>query len=124
MEPPNQAERVALLLAFGHEWQSPDGQQHRIYIDNLADIYGLKTETNENGYITSATIDGLPIPNAQAFYLQKTLQKGKLYYDFADEGIYGKDVQNIFDELMQKLIQRMANLATQQQSVNQNTSTK
>lgn len=69
------------LKMLGNEWRA--GDKHRIYINNLDELYGLKVQRYKTGNISGASLDGEPLSNTKAQKLMTQLDGvfGKLWYD-------------------------------------------
>lgn len=69
-----------LVAAGGKEWRSDSGA-HRVYFNDLAGLYGLKTSRYGTGNISSATLRGSGISNSQARKIESAFVFAKLWYD-------------------------------------------
>ena len=79
----NQNTTVEQLIAVGgSEWQR--GNNHRVYFNDLAGLYGLSTNHYNTGNISSARLHGEKISNSRARELSNTLRTAKLWYDVAE----------------------------------------
>ncbi len=81
-------QQMATLMELGNVWQK--NGHHRIYLNDLPSLYGLKVSYYGTGNVRSATLDGEKISNAAATRLLGPLS-GKMWYDvvttqFATDG--------------------------------------
>lgn len=67
------------LEQIGSRWQK--GNMDRIYVNDLADWYGLRYSTYNTGNISSATLNGEKVSNSQARRIADDLNFIKLWYD-------------------------------------------
>lgn len=70
--------KLDILKKIGNEWKH--GEHHRIYINNLSEIYGLELNYYNTGNISSATLDNEKISNGAASKLSSALDSGKLWF--------------------------------------------
>ena len=70
---------IEQILKIGKEWIKDD--MHRIYINDLAGLYGLETARHKTGNIKSARLNGEKISNTKATKLEIELNSAKLWYD-------------------------------------------
>ena len=68
-----------LLQMGGRRWQKAG--HDRIYLNNLADLYGLRVTRYGTGNISSATLDGEHISNNSARKILIGLMDAKVWYD-------------------------------------------
>lgn len=80
----------SLIQAGGKEWQS--NGYHRVYFNNLAELYGLECSYYKTGNISSATLNGESISNSQARKLSSGLAFGKVWFDLKDGEFHTKDL--------------------------------
>lgn len=73
----------ALLAVGGKEWKKD--AMHRVYFNDLPDLFGLKTSHYNTGNVSSASIDGQSISNARAREISSSLAMSKVWYDLADQ---------------------------------------
>lgn len=66
----------------GSEWQK--GDKHRIYFNNLGELYGLKTWRYKTGNISGAQLDGRNISNSQAKKILEKIVSSKMWFDVKD----------------------------------------
>lgn len=99
-----------LINAGGKEWRSADGSKHRVYFNNLEEIFNKKYEFDytqyKTGAISSASINFSTLSNSKAQSLLMALKAGVLYYDVKDESFYytrldNSAVKNLGDELIE-----------------------
>lgn len=76
------AQQIEILKQIGSEWQK--GDKHRIYFNNLSEIYGLNCEYYNSGNICGADLNGERISNGQAKKLIGKLLSCKVWYDLVD----------------------------------------
>jgi hypothetical protein len=83
-----------LLLVGGKEWKRD--HRHRIYIENIASLYGLKWEADpRSGRLINATLDGSPIDTADARELLARLKGVKIWYDLGKREFQWRDAPDI-----------------------------
>src|SRR5690606_23290277 len=63
----------------GRRWTKAG--HNRIYLNNLAELYGLRYDTYKTGNICWATVDGERISNNSARKILFTLNNAKVWYD-------------------------------------------
>lgn len=61
------------------EWVHPSTGEVRIYINDLPELYGLRTSHYKTGNISSATLDGNTISNSEAGRILSRLRGAKLW---------------------------------------------
>ena len=66
----------------GSEWTK--GEIHRVYFNNLAELFGLSCSTYGTGNISSATVNGAKMSNSKARELSRALRDSKVWYDVKD----------------------------------------
>ena len=72
----------SLLEIGGREWKSDRDDKHRVYFNNLVDLFGrLEVERYKTGGISYAKFDGEEISNTKAKEIVDALNEGKLWYD-------------------------------------------
>jgi hypothetical protein len=71
--------QIEKLAELGNEWIK--GDMHRIYFDDLAGWYGLKTKLYNSGNINSATFRGDEISNTEAREIENKFLGKKVYFD-------------------------------------------
>jgi len=86
MYTPEQIERIR---AIGNEWHK--GNYHRVYFNNLSELYGIKTNRYNSGNISSATLDGEKISNSAAKRILGRLACVKIWFDLTDNEFHCKD---------------------------------
>jgi hypothetical protein len=64
-----------LTAAGGSEWES--GDNHRVYFNDLPELYGLQAERYGTGNISSAKLDGQKISNSKARKIESGLFGGE-----------------------------------------------
>lgn len=80
----------------GKEWRS--GDKHRVYFNNLPELFGLKTNRYNTGNISDATLDGEPISNSKASRIIEGFRNTKIWYDVAEDKVkfippsFGKEI--------------------------------
>lgn len=72
-----------LTAVGGKEWKRDD--KHRVYFNDLASLFGLKTSHYNTGNISSASLDGQPISNGRAREIAGALSGSKVWYDLGDQ---------------------------------------
>lgn len=77
---------IDILKTLGNEWQA--GDKHRIYINDLMDLYGLKVEYYNSGNISAAWLDGEKISNSQARTMIDKIASITIWYDFVDNDLH------------------------------------
>lgn len=99
-----------LINAGGKEWKSACGSKHRIYFNNLEEIFNKKNDfeysTYKSGNVSSASLNFDKLANSRAQSLLMALNSGVLYYDLNDEKFYysqlnNSAVKNLGEELIQ-----------------------
>jgi len=90
------------IKQIGKEWIKED--MHRIYINNLDQIYGLETTSYKTGNISSATLNGEKISNSRARQLSTDLSCAKIWYDVKTGKI---ETQHINDPLKTAIINKI-----------------
>lgn len=93
---------AADLLDYGREWSTD--RYHRIYINDLPTLYGLKVTRYKTGNISSATLDGERISNGHASKLLTSLELGKLWWDYADQQFHAHGMS---EQMMSVLIEAL-----------------
>lgn len=99
----------------GSEWQK--GDYHRIYFNNLAEIYGLTCSFYNTGNVSSASLDGEKISNSGARRILSALGDAKLWYD-VNSGRFGYKFygNNWFGKSdMDAIIEKIKNLCEEAQ---------
>ena len=82
MERNESQERIAGLRAIGGGlWER--GNMRRVYMNDLAGLYGLRVSRYNTGNTSSATVNGEPISNRRANYLTNTFRVAKLWWDIS-----------------------------------------
>jgi hypothetical protein len=66
----------------GSEWKK--GDIHRVYFNDLADLFGLECSRYGTGNISSATLCGEEISNSLAWEIEAALDASKIWFDVAD----------------------------------------
>lgn len=105
--PVNKTSKIDQLLSIGgSEWT--DYGYHRIYINNLCELYGLDYTTYKTGNIQSATLNGKSLSNGKASGLRGHLGYAKMWYDVKTEKYMTKDLHDDYrDQIIETLENRM-----------------
>jgi hypothetical protein len=77
-----QISTAALIEIGGREWIL--GDKHRVYLNNLEDLFGLECEFYKTGNIWRAKLDGEVISNTRASDIASALGFGKLWFDVTE----------------------------------------
>ena len=94
------------LKKLGSEWGKSG--KHRVYFNDLPELYGLDVRYYNTGNVSSATLDGEAISNSEAKRLLNRLT-GKFYFDFADGRFHSFDLDDeIAGELVGAIKSRLA----------------
>ena len=64
-----------LIAAGGRAWE------HRVYFNELADLFGLKCSYYNTGNVSSARLHGKKVSNSHARDILKDFEHAWLYYD-------------------------------------------
>ena len=99
---------IGKLKGLGHEWQK-DGY-HRIYFDNVIELYGLKTTHYNTGNISSACLRGEKISNTQALKIRDrfVFADAKVWFDIVDGKFRGKNIgQDDFNDIVAEIRNRI-----------------
>lgn len=96
---------IEKLKTIGSEWIK--GDYHRIYINDLPELYGLSVNRYNTGNISSANLNGESISNTAANKIISRLD-GKLYYDlnsgeFKWSYLNDDDAETIIAAIMDKI---------------------
>ena len=91
-----------LIQAGGRRWTKAG--HNRIYLNNLAELYGLRYGTYNTGNISWAELDGERISNNSARRILFTLNSAKVWYDcntgrFESKGLDEKTAARILSAL-------------------------
>lgn len=99
-----------LVKIGGSEWQKDD--RHRVYFNNLPELYGLVTERYNTGNISAAWLEGREISNSAAKRIENRLS-GRVFYDVADGQFHGQNIeQEDFNVIFREIETRLAALET------------
>ncbi len=72
-------ESIETLKYIGNE--GSDSDRHRIYFENIPELYGLACEFDKKGHINAARLDGEPIRRNKARKILRDLSDIKFWYD-------------------------------------------
>jgi len=72
-------ELTTLIKLGGKEWST--STMHRVYFNDLAELFGLELTHYKTGSVSSATLRGESISNNAGYGLATTLSFGKLWFD-------------------------------------------
>lgn len=86
------AQQIEIMKQIGNEWQK--GDKHRIYFNNLSEIYGLNCEYYNSGNICGADLNGERISNSKAKQLIGKLLSCKVWYDVNEGKLMSTVPQN------------------------------
>jgi hypothetical protein len=90
------------LKKIGNEWMA--GGKHRIYFNDLTELFGLDYGTfKSSGRVSGATLDGERISNTRAEEIRTALS-GKIYYDVTDGRFYSRDIGSCRDFERKELV--------------------
>ena len=67
----------------GKEWIV--GEKHRVYFNNLDELFGLNCRFYLSGNVQQATLDGEEISNGRATEILYSLREGRLWFDVVSE---------------------------------------
>jgi len=87
---------VEKLKEMGNEWIK--GDHHRIYFNNLAEMYGLETGRYGTGNISSATLDGEKTSNNQARRIASDLKELKIWYDVKKGKFFSRTNYRLYND--------------------------
>lgn len=91
----------------GRRWQKAG--RDRIYLNNLGELYGIRTERYGTGNIATATLDGEKISNNTAREILFNLVDAKLWYDCITGRFEAQGLSNVaFRRIMRALGQEVA----------------
>lgn len=97
----------------GSEWIK--NEHHRIYFNNLPELFGLTCSYYKTGNIFSATLDGEKISNGRAREIETILRFGKIWYNVKTEMFEWKlsncrdfTAETIADEIIDEIKKRAA----------------
>ncbi len=79
---------IEKLKLLGSEWQK--NGYHRIYFNELTELFGLSCRYYNTGNISSATLDGERITNCRAAEIASALANSKLWFDMEDQKFHSK----------------------------------
>ncbi|MFA5407172.1 MAG: hypothetical protein WC343_00190 [Bacilli bacterium] len=102
-----------LKRAGGNEWQA--GDHHRIYFNDLEDLYGLETTRYKTGNISTASLRGESISNNKARQISYALRYGKLYYDLVEGSWGSREIPESIDDELIEIIRRKAGLTEEEE---------
>ena len=95
------AEQIEKLNEIGTEWTK--NGMHRIYINNVSDLYGL--------HPTYSQLNGTTISNTKAGKLRVACSEMKIYYDFSDDVFHCKTVTATdTDEIFRTVVAKIQNM--------------
>jgi hypothetical protein len=84
-----EGDKVELLIRIGgKEWLKDEF--HRIYFNDLHELYGLECVYFSTGDVQAAWLDGERISNTRGQQLEKTLENAKVWYDVILDGFFSK----------------------------------
>lgn len=94
-----------LTAAGGSEWES--GDNHRVYFNDLPELYGLQAERYGTGNISSAKLDGQKISNSKARKIESGLFGGKVWYNvktgkYESKGLSESAAKKIISNIQRK----------------------
>jgi len=94
-----------LKAAGGSEWES--GDNHRVYFNDLPELYGLQAERYGTGNISSAKLDGQNISNSKARKIESGLFGGKVWYNvktgkYESKGLSESAAKKIISNIQRK----------------------
>ena len=94
-----------LTAAGGSEWES--GDNHRVYFNDLPELYGLQAERYGTGNISSAKLDGQNISNSKARKIESGLFGGKVWYNvktgkYESKGLSESAAKKIISNIQRK----------------------
>jgi hypothetical protein len=91
----------------GNEWEKAG--KHRVYFNNMYELWGLEVDFYKTGNVRFASIDGAEISNSQARREMAKLDYGKIYFDFSDCRFHssGSIDDEVADELTYKITKRL-----------------
>jgi len=102
-----------LVKIGGREWKKDNF--HRVYFNNLAELYGLRTSHYKSGNISAATLRGEKISNSLAGEIATALAESKVWYDVADGKFHGRmarsrrfDGHEAFPQIVEEIKRRAA----------------
>ncbi len=99
-----------LIEIGGVEW-SKNGK-HRIYFNNLAELFGLKIERYNTGQICSATLDGDKISNKVAHNYLIELMDVKIWFDVKTQEFCELNGDGYEEDIFPEIKRRYAALPT------------
>jgi hypothetical protein len=95
------------LKAIGNEWQA--GDKHRVYFNNLAELFGLDVSYYRTGNVQSARLHGVSISNREARGLLNTLRAARVWYEMTDGKFWSR---GLGDETRQAIVSEIKRRAT------------
>lgn len=101
-----------LIAIGGNEWIR--SEKHRIYFNQIAEIYGLKCSYYKTGNMSKATLNGEHISNSKARKLLSTIESGKVWFDVkTGEFAHGMTKNADFDgvEIGAEIIDKLKSMA-------------
>ena len=98
-------ETEKLIKIGGKEWVS--GNLHRVYFNNLEDLYGFEHENYKTGRLMKCKLDGETISNSRGYKIQSALS-GKLYYDVTTRKFGSQHLgENVVEALVKEITRRV-----------------
>ena len=94
------------LIKLGSEWQK--GEHHRIYFNNLCELFGLSYSVYKSGNISAATLDGERISNSRAKEIKFALAGAKVWYDLNSGEFCWKGISDTRDYSIEKFREEVA----------------
>jgi len=82
-------QQIAKIKELGNEWHK--GEHHRVYFNNLGQLYGIETSRYNSGNIQSARLDGQKISNSQARRILQRLNFVKIWFCLVAQEFQCKD---------------------------------
>jgi len=90
------------MLTIGKEWIN--GNNHRIYFNDLAKLLGLVVEKYNTGSISYAELNGQKISNSSASKMISNLYYAKVWFDFTTEKFESKNISSDdFNTIVEKI---------------------
>ena len=102
-------EQLKRLEAIGSRWQKED--MDRLYVNDLATVYGLTLTWYRTGNVSSALLDGQSISNTTARDLLDDLGDLKVWYDYTTDRLESKITRRLRRVDVSRLLDRLTEFA-------------
>ncbi len=97
------------LRGLGYsEWSHPRTGETRIYINNLAELYGIEAHYYNTGNVSSATVNGEHISNGRATHILSDLSMAKMWFEPATKHLQSTGLAEYRPQIEAELDRRVA----------------